>query len=115
MTAEYEAWLTEMHRLAKEMAVYAECGLHWPPPCLFEGVTRFYVYELVAQHAERFRKVWDRYPVIVVEVYAGDLAAAARDTDEQVAEKVRKWGIAHRMKPTDWARIGRPWGWKPLP
>ena len=70
----------ELQRRAQEAAAYAEYGLNWSSPG--------YNPDLVVGHVERFSKVWDRYPRIVLCVYEGDLAAAARDTDEQVVARV---------------------------
>ena len=49
-----------------------------------------------SEHAIRFGKVASEYPRVVSEAYGGDLAAAARDTDE--------------LEPHDWVAIGRAEG-----
>ena len=59
------------------------------------------------QHSLRFRKVANGYPARVIEAYEGDLAAAARDSDEQVAERVRQWEMAHHCGPIDWVWLGQ--------
>jgi hypothetical protein len=43
------------------------------------------------RHAERFRKVSNRYPRRVAEAYERDLERAAADSDEQVAATVAAW------------------------
>jgi len=58
-------------------------------------------------HLNRFRKIGgDLYPSRVAEVYGRDLAAAAADTDEQVAAKVGVWEIIHWIDPIDWVAVG---------
>jgi hypothetical protein len=57
-------------------------------------------------HSKRFRKVSNRYPRRVTEAYDGDIAAAAADSDEQVATRVTEWERAHGLEPKDWRRIG---------
>lgn len=58
-------------------------------------------------HSNRFRTVANRYPLRVTEAYGGDIAAAGRDTDEQVARRVTEWEQAQGITPRDWAAIGR--------
>jgi hypothetical protein len=62
---------------------------------------------LERQHSDRFRRVATRYPRRVAEAYDGDIAKAAKDTDEQVAATVRAWEIREGIGPRDWQRIGR--------
>jgi hypothetical protein len=62
---------------------------------------------LERQHSDRFRRVATRYPLRVAEAYEGDIAKAAKDTDEQVAATVRAWEIREGLAPRDWRRIGR--------
>ena len=58
-------------------------------------------------HLNRFRQLGgDVYPSRVAEVYGRDLAAAAADTDEQVAAKVGVWEIIHWIDPIDWVAVG---------
>ena len=38
----------------------------------------------------------------VSEAYAGDHAAAERDTDQEVVRKVRLWEVATGRDPADW-------------
>ena len=59
------------------------------------------------QHSRRFRAVSDRYPRRVAEAYGGDLAAAARATDTEVARRVRDFEVAQGFEPTDWQAISR--------
>jgi hypothetical protein len=66
--------------------------------------------EAAVSHSERFRKVSNRYPHVVAEAYGGDLARAARDTDEQVAETVATWERAQGVEVRDWPAIGREEG-----
>ena len=86
--------IEELQRRAQEAAAAAEYGLNWSSPG--------YDPDLVVGHVERFSKVWDRYPRIVLCVYEGDLAAAARDTDEQVVARVCEWGNAGRLQRFGW-------------
>jgi len=57
------------------------------------------------RHSLRFRRISTRYPRRVCEAYAGDLARAAADTDEQVAAAVATWEQAG-IPTRDWRRIG---------
>jgi hypothetical protein len=59
------------------------------------------------RHAERFRKVSNRYPRRVAEACGLDLERAAADTDEQVAATVAAWERSHGLDPLDWPAIGR--------
>jgi hypothetical protein len=60
------------------------------------------------RHTERFRKVSNPYPRLVTAAYGGDLAAAAADSDEQVAARVAAFERdVLRAEPYDWARAGR--------
>jgi len=58
------------------------------------------------QHSLNFRRVSNRYPSRVSEAYAGDLARAAADTDEQVAATVASWERAEGIPTRDWRGIG---------
>lgn len=62
------------------------------------------------RHAERFRRVSDRYPRRVSEAYGGDLQRAMADSDEEVAAKVAEWERAQGLEPRDWRAIGRAEG-----
>jgi hypothetical protein len=62
------------------------------------------------QHSDRFRRVANRYPLRVTEACGRDRAAAARDTDAEVARRVRDWEIAQGIEPRDWPAIGREEG-----
>jgi hypothetical protein len=62
--------------------------------------------ELRIAHAERFRQVSNRYPRRVAEAYGGDLAAAARASDEEVAQAVAKWERDRGIVSKDWPAIG---------
>jgi hypothetical protein len=62
--------------------------------------------ELAVAHSERFRKVSTRYPRRVAEAYERNLEAAAADSDEQVAARVRAWELAQGLEPRDWQAIG---------
>jgi hypothetical protein len=44
------------------------------------------------RHAERFRRVSNRYPRRVAEAYGGDLERAIADSDEQVAATTLRTG-----------------------
>ena len=57
-------------------------------------------------HSNRFRKVANDYAHAVALAYGRDLAASARESDEQVAIKVREWEIAHGLEPRNWVAIG---------
>jgi hypothetical protein len=57
-------------------------------------------------HSERFRRISTRYPRRVAEAYAGDIARAAADSDEQVAATVANWERAQGFGPVDWQAIG---------
>jgi hypothetical protein len=62
------------------------------------------------EHTIRFGKVASEYPRVVAEAYGGDIAAAARDTDEQVSVRVREWEVRQGLEPQDWIAIGRSEG-----
>jgi len=62
---------------------------------------------LAIHHSERFRRVSNRYPRRVAEAYAGDLAEALADTDEEVAARVRDWERSQGLEVRDWEAIGR--------
>ena len=64
------------------------------------------------QHTRRFRAVSDRYPRRVAQAYGGDLAAAARATDTEVARRVREFEVSEGFEPTDWEAISRVEGWR---
>jgi hypothetical protein len=51
-----------------------------------------------SEYSIRFRKVASKYPRVVTEAYGGDIAQAARDTDEQVAVKVREWEVRQGLE-----------------
>jgi hypothetical protein len=59
------------------------------------------------RHSERFRKVSNRYPRRVAEVYDGDLGRAMADSDEQVAATVAAWEKSHGFVVRDWPALGR--------
>ena len=61
----------------------------------------------IEEHSIRFRRVGSGYAHAVALAYDGDLAAAARATNEEVAAKVREWEVAHGIEPRDWVAIGR--------
>jgi len=65
---------------------------------------------LALAHSIRFRPVTNRYPRRVAEAYKRDLAAAMRDTDEQVAAKVAAWERQHGLEVQDWQAISRSEG-----
>jgi hypothetical protein len=67
-----------------------------------EGINK----EMV-MHILRFRKVSNYYANAVTRAYRKDHAAAARDSDEQVATKVREWEISEGIEPRDWVKIGQ--------
>ncbi len=58
------------------------------------------------QHSNRFRHVSNRYPYMVAMAYDRDLAAAAADSDEEVAARVAAYERAQGLKPRDWYAIG---------
>jgi len=60
-----------------------------------------------ALHSLRFRRVSNRYPRTVAEAYDGDIKAAMRATDEEVAERVADWERANGHPVRDWLAIGR--------
>ena len=57
-------------------------------------------------HSNRFRGIDNIFPFHVASAYDGDIAKAARDTDEQVFAKVRAWEIREGREPLDWQLIG---------
>jgi hypothetical protein len=59
------------------------------------------------RHSERFRKVSNRYPRRVAEVYDGDLGRAMADSDEQVAATVAAWEKSQGFVVRDWPALGR--------
>jgi hypothetical protein len=61
-------------------------------------------------HSNRFRKVSNLYPRMVAFAYDKDLAAAARDTDEEVAARVAAYQRSLGEEPTDWYAVGREEG-----
>jgi hypothetical protein len=61
-------------------------------------------------HSIRFRGVANRYPRRVAEAYAGDLAAAAGATDDEVAARVTAYERAEGLPVRDWAAVGRAEG-----
>ena len=63
--------------------------------------------DLPLSHSKRFRKVSNRYPHRVAEAYGGDIAAAAGATDDEVAERVRRWELERGLEPRDWTVMGR--------
>jgi hypothetical protein len=71
----------------------------------FYGVDRA-AAELAVAHSQRFRLVSTRYPHMVALAYDRDVAAAAVDTDDQVAAKVAEWERAQGVEPRDWHAIG---------
>lgn len=62
-------------------------------------------WPLAVLHSTRFRRVANRYPRTVAEAYGGDVAAAALDSDEEVAERVAAWEAAIGITPLDWPAI----------
>ena len=63
--------------------------------------------DLAKRHSERFGKVGIGYPLRVAEAYGGDLAAASRDTDKEVATKVHIWELMHCIEPRDWLAVDK--------
>jgi hypothetical protein len=63
--------------------------------------------ESAVQHSMRFRKVSTRYPHMVALAYDRDIAAAAADPDDVVAERVAAYERAQGWEPRDWYAIGR--------
>jgi hypothetical protein len=57
-------------------------------------------------HSMRFRQVSNRYPHQVAMAYGGDLARAANDSDDLVAETVAGWELDHDPPVMDWPAIG---------
>ena len=62
--------------------------------------------DLAVRHSKRFRRVSTRYPRMVAEAYAGDIAAADADPDHVVAANVAAWEVANGRPPRDWYAIG---------
>ena len=56
-------------------------------------------------HSVRFRRVANGYPRAVAFAYDGDIAAAALDSDEEVAARVAAWENAQGYL-SDWQAIG---------
>jgi hypothetical protein len=63
--------------------------------------------DVALAHSRRFRQVSTLYPRCVAEAYDGDIAAAAADSDEQVAARVAEWERAQGLEPRDWYAVGR--------
>lgn len=59
-----------------------------------------------AAHSVRFRAVSTAYANRVAGAYGGDLAAAARATDTEVAERVATWERENGLPVRDWQAIG---------
>ena len=58
---------------------------------------------LFVQHAERWSKYGDRFPLRVAEAYAGDLARAMTASDEEVLATVAAGETAPGgVDPVDW-------------
>jgi hypothetical protein len=64
------------------------------------------VTAVAVAHSLRFREVATGYPHAVALAYGRDLAAAAADSDEQVAARVAAWEIAEGIEPRDWHELG---------
>jgi 50S ribosomal subunit-associated GTPase HflX len=58
------------------------------------------------RHSLRFRQVSTAYPHHVALAYDRDLAAAAADSDEEVAARVAAWEREQGLEPRDWRVIG---------
>lgn len=59
------------------------------------------------KHDLRFKKVAGNYPKRVFDAYDGDIEAALRDSDKQVALRVGVYEVATLgHKPIDWVQVG---------
>jgi hypothetical protein len=80
------------------------------PPCLMVEAGIADGPQNAIAHSNRFRRVSNRYPHMVALAYDLDIVAAARDTDEQVAERVAAYERAQGWTPRNWKAIGRSEG-----
>jgi hypothetical protein len=64
------------------------------------------ITRLDRQHSDRFRWIDNNFASVVASAYGGDIARAAKDSDEQVFALVRAWEIKESREPLDWEFIG---------